>query len=331
MNKPFFSIITAIYNKSDCIENTISSLTSQTYSDIEILLIDDHSSDDTFIKIKNIAKSDSRIKVIKHKKNMGVHQARTTGINYANGKFILFLDGDDYLEKNACQVIYDTIQKKSADVYEFDYYILPKKEYHTIQNDNRNRITALLSEKKSYPATIWNKAYNSKIVKKAFTNTPFIPQNGPEDLFESITMAYYSQNYYKINSALYNYSIGNGVSTKNRTFHDNEIYFENMKLVVDLTKDFFVKKKSNYVKLINEFEKRLARDAIYWFIKTLTIKNDQLKSFLILPKYFSADTLQPYFDQLYSNAQKYKQGKFNFKYFCKYIYKTILRIKENNI
>lgn len=316
---PYFSIITPIYNKSDCIEKTVTSLLSQTFSNIEIILVDDHSSDDTFSKIKKLAKQDVRIKAIQHKKNLGVHQARNTGVGAATGKYILFLDGDDYFETNTCNTIYETIQSHEADVYEFNYYILPEKKENKLKLDDRDRVSALLSEINSYPATIWNKAYKAQIVKKAFKDTPFIPQNGPEDLYEAIIMAFYTTTYYHINIPLYNYSTGSGISTRKRTFHDNEIYFSNMKFIIELIKVFFTKKKSKYVNLIPQLEGRLVRDAIGWFISNLTVEEDKNRSYLLLSRYFSIESLLPYFDFLSQQAQKYNQGKWNIINFLKNI------------
>lgn len=321
----FFSIITAIYNKSDCIAQTVTSLTSQTFSNIEIILVDDHSTDDTFSKIKNFAKQDARIKAIQHKKNLGVHQARTTGVAMATGKYIMFLDGDDYLDLNACKTIHDTTLQQKADVYEFSYYKLPEKKICRIVPEKRDRVAALLSEENSYPATIWNKAYKTSIVKKAFNNTPFIPQNGPEDLFEAVMMAFYSSSYTSIDEPLYCYNTGSGISTRKRTFHDNEVYFSNMKLVVDLTKEFFNKKKSDYAAYIPQLERRLLRDSIWWFISNLTIKEDVNKSYIILPRYFSEESIEPYFSKVLLDANNYKNGKLNLLAFIKYFFKKLLK------
>ena len=100
MSKPLFSIICPIYNKESTINETINSLLKQNLFNIEFILVDDHSSDRTVNILKHAAKNDKRIKLFTHKQNLGVHQARTTGVQNASGKFILFLDGDDSLEIN---------------------------------------------------------------------------------------------------------------------------------------------------------------------------------------------------------------------------------------
>lgn len=324
MSKPLFSIICPIYNKESTINETINSLLKQNLFNIEFILVDDHSSDRTVSILKHAAKNDKRIKLFTHKQNLGVHQARTTGVQNASGKFILFLDGDDSLEINACSILKEAIESTDSDVIEFDYYIVPGKKVHSTSYDSRDRVTALLSEENSYPATIWNKLYKTTIVKKAFSNTPYIPQNGPEDLFEAIMMAFYSKSYYHLDTPLYNYSFGQGVSTRKRNLLDNETYFKNMKYVIDITSDFFKQKKSKYLDLIPQFEKRLVRDAVEWFINTLTIHEDVNKSYLLLPKYFSLDAVLPYFENLKNMANKYINGRWNITGFIRFLKTTFI-------
>lgn len=317
MKTPFFTIICPIYNKANCIEQTVNSIINQTFSNIEIIFVDDKSTDNTVLKIKKLIKEKSNIKIIQHKKNMGVHQARTTGVNEATGKYILFLDGDDVLEFDACQIIFETIKNYTADVYEFGYYKNPEHRICLPPAENRNRVESLLSSKNSYPATIWNKAYKTVIVKTSFYNSPFIPQNGPEDLYEAIIMAYHTKTYFTINKPLYNYNMGLGISTRKRNFEDNTVYFKNMNLIIKLTKTFFMQTKSEYVKMIPELEKRLIRDAVGWFISNLTIKDDINKSYLLLPKYFSIEAILPFFEKLMEKAENYNNGKWNIKNFIK--------------
>lgn len=137
-------------------------------------------------------------------------------------------------------------------------------------------------------------------------------------------MAFYSKSYYYLDTPLYNYSFGQGISTRKRNLLDNETYFKNMKYVIDITSDFFKQKKSKYLDLIPQFEKRLVRDAVEWFINTLTIHEDVNKSYLLLPKYFSQDAVLPYFENLKNMANKYINGRWNITGFIRFLKTTFI-------
>lgn len=114
----FFSIVVPVYNVEDYLEECVNSVCSQTYRDIEIILVDDGSPDRCPEICDYLAKVDERIQVI-HKKNEGSSSARNIGLDMATGEYILFLDSDDYWnEKNALNNLYSEILKynSSADV-----------------------------------------------------------------------------------------------------------------------------------------------------------------------------------------------------------------------
>ncbi len=97
-----FSIIVPVYNVASCLDKCITSLREQTYRDIEIILVDDGSTDSSSELCDHYAKADSRIRVI-HKENGGLSDARNKGMELATGKYILFVDSDDYINQDACE------------------------------------------------------------------------------------------------------------------------------------------------------------------------------------------------------------------------------------
>lgn len=97
MNDELISVIVPAFNIEQYIERCLISITNQTYSCIEIIVVDDGSTDDTATLIDSMAQCDSRIKII-HKRNEGVSQARIDGIRHASGDWIGFVDGDDFIE-----------------------------------------------------------------------------------------------------------------------------------------------------------------------------------------------------------------------------------------
>ncbi len=115
MNNPKISVIVPVYNLENYIENTVAMLTAQTYKNLEIILVDDGSTDNSLEICQRLAKSDSRIVVI-HQENKGVSAARNTGIKQATGKYIGFCDGDDDVEKDMYEFLYNNLVTDKADI-----------------------------------------------------------------------------------------------------------------------------------------------------------------------------------------------------------------------
>lgn len=115
------SIIVPIYNIESYISVCVDSLLKQTYSDIEIILVDDGSTDDSSKLCDEYSQKDSRIRVI-HKQNGGLSSARNAGLDVVAGEWILFVDGDDYLDKSAVERLMVIAEKyENADFIQFLY------------------------------------------------------------------------------------------------------------------------------------------------------------------------------------------------------------------
>ncbi|MBE5919034.1 MAG: glycosyltransferase family 2 protein [Pseudobutyrivibrio ruminis] len=98
------SVIVAVYNVEQYIEKCLISIKNQTYTDIEVILIDDGSKDTSGKICEEIAASDNRFRVI-HKENEGLGFARNTGLEYVSGDYVVFIDGDDFLEPNMIETL----------------------------------------------------------------------------------------------------------------------------------------------------------------------------------------------------------------------------------
>lgn len=109
-NIPTFSIIVPIYKVEDYLERCVRSIVCQTYSNIEIILVDDGSPDSCPIMCDRYADTDQRIKVV-HKKNGGLSDARNKGVKAAIGKYIMFVDSDDFINETACELLLPYVLK----------------------------------------------------------------------------------------------------------------------------------------------------------------------------------------------------------------------------
>lgn len=124
MNKKLkISIVVPVYNLQDCIERCVKSILAQTYTNLEILIVDDGSTDNSRQVIEKLAESDSRIVSI-FKDNGGVTSARLTGVEKASGEWIGFVDGDDEIEPDMYRLLLDNGIKYGADISHCGYQMI---------------------------------------------------------------------------------------------------------------------------------------------------------------------------------------------------------------
>lgn len=117
MSKPFFSLITPVYNIERLLPKTIESALEQTFTDWEMILVDDGSPDNAGKICDQYAEQDSRISVI-HKKNAGLAAARNTGIKACSGRYFLIFEGSDTLvDENTLNGIYNDLRQMDVDIY----------------------------------------------------------------------------------------------------------------------------------------------------------------------------------------------------------------------
>ncbi len=123
---PLVSIVVPVYNAAQTLEKCVGSLTSQTFGNIEILLVNNGSTDDSLEVCKKIANKDSRIKVIDHYEK-GVSTARNRGIDESSGDYIMFVDADDWIDANVCEVFANLNSKYNYDLFCFSAQYHKKK------------------------------------------------------------------------------------------------------------------------------------------------------------------------------------------------------------
>ena len=132
MKDELVSIIIPVYNAEKYLEECLESVVNQTYHNLEIILIDDGSTDKSGKICDEYAQKDSRIKVI-HKQNEGISQARNIGIEMAKGEYIQFVDSDDYVDLDLVETAYSLARKNEADIVCFSHYTVKESENEIIQ------------------------------------------------------------------------------------------------------------------------------------------------------------------------------------------------------
>lgn len=120
------SVIVPVYNVEDYLNKSVQSIISQTYKNLEIILVDDGSIDRSGEMCDEFAKSDNRINVI-HKTNGGQGSARNCALEICTGKYILFLDSDDFLELDCVERLYRVIRENNVDIAVCNYRLVDEK------------------------------------------------------------------------------------------------------------------------------------------------------------------------------------------------------------
>lgn len=165
---PLVSIIVPAYNVELYIENCILSIMRQSYKNIEILIIDDGSSDNTPQIVDKLALQDDRIFVI-HKVNAGVSAARNTGIKACKGEYLVFVDGDDYLSVDYIEYMLSLVEKTGGELCLSLNCFTKANEKQILKDDIRvldsKKATALLLSPRIIVGS-WNKIYKKEMLKK---------------------------------------------------------------------------------------------------------------------------------------------------------------------
>lgn len=208
------SVIVPIYKVENYLKKCINSIVNQTYNNIEIILVDDGSPDNCGIICDEYAKKDKRVKVI-HKKNGGLSDARNYGIEASTGDYIIFVDSDDYISKNMCEILIKNALKYDADIISCNY-----KEIYSDNNREKINKQSIKKELEIYNNleviykyffdytidinVVWNKLYKRKIF---FGNNCVRFPKGKlhEDDYTVCKLYYYANRIVIINDALYYY------------------------------------------------------------------------------------------------------------------------------
>lgn len=166
------SIIAPVYQVEKYIGQCIESVINQTFKNFELILIDDGSKDKSGNICDEYAKRDKRIHVV-HTENKGAASARNRGLDLATGKYIAFVDGDDYLAENMLDKLYKVITQENCDVVVCDFLNLhanPDKDFSLQLSDSKvsgREILSHLKNQKNYGVwtIVWNKLYKKEILK----------------------------------------------------------------------------------------------------------------------------------------------------------------------
>lgn len=294
------TIIIPIYKVEKYLHKCIDSVIEQTYTNLEIILVDDGSPDNCPKICDEYAKKDKRIKVI-HKKNGGLSDARNVAIKIANGEFIFLLDSDDTITNDAIEYMYNLAKKENAEIVSGQY----NKVYEgindeiIIDNDNYIKIynTKEALESMLYDSYITNMGCNKLYKKDLFNNIEFPIGKLYEDLGTTYKLISKSNKIVVTSKKTYNYLINRNGSIMNKKFEPNRMQ------ALTFTEEIldFIQKK--YKDIENAAKARLYSECIAIFVqipnnKDFIAENKKIKYYL---KKYRKDIL---FDKKISKKQK---------------------------
>lgn len=284
--KPKISIIVPVYNVEQYLEECLHSLIQQTLIEIEIICVDDCSSDNSGNIIDSYAIKDPRIKPIHLKKNCGTSCARKNGVMQAQGSYIMFCDADDMYKSNACQRIWEEMSANPVDILQFGTDVRYGKTYTNLEKQNLKNVLKPYCKQysgdlckacfkdKNWSFTLWNKAYNSAVCKKAFLEIDDKYIVVAEDLYAFFYISFYASRYRGIDDKLYIYNFGIGI-TNNERFSLKQFQKQCTRLDVVHGLNAFSEKKlgQNQKEIIQGINNSIIDDAIYQWYYCLSISD----------------------------------------------------------
>lgn len=202
------SVIIAAYNVENYIDRCIESIRNQTLKDIEIIVVNDGSTDRTIEKIEKIKKDDDRI-ILLNQKNKGSIEARKFGLKNASGDYIIFIDADDWIDTNSLEILYNRSKCNNSDITLYNYFInydngeeISINKYINSNISTENCIEYLLTEKINL--TLW-----STLIRRSYIyeNNIIFPKNISigEDIATLLSLLSYNPKICVVDECLYHY------------------------------------------------------------------------------------------------------------------------------
>lgn len=184
------SVIVPVYNVEKYLSQCLDSIIHQTYKNLEIILVDDGSTDFSGLICDNYSQKDKRIKII-HKCQGGLSDARNAGLKIATGEYISFIDSDDFIDKNMYSILINNTQKYNSDIVWFNYYnyyskkhfinssIIKNNDLYDLSSSDKIKFAKNLFYQYKMDAHVWAKLYKRSI----FNNIKFPYGKLFEDIF----------------------------------------------------------------------------------------------------------------------------------------------------
>lgn len=237
------SILIPVYGVEKYVEHCAISLFEQTYGNVEYVFVDDCTKDDSIAVLRNVLQRypnrARQVKIVRHIVNRGLAAARNTALDNATGDYLMHVDGDDYLELEAVELLVNRALETGADIVACDSFSVYKnKKQHISYNlpTSKEKYIEALLEKKISPC-IWGKLFSAKFVHASGVRS-IEGLNHGEDYVTVPRLVYYADKIVRLPLPLYNYvQYNEGAYTKNIT----QKSIDNMVWADTVLEDFFLR------------------------------------------------------------------------------------------
>jgi glycosyltransferase EpsH len=266
MKIPLVSIVVPVYNVEKYLFQCLDSIVNQTYTNLEIIVVNDGSPDNSHLIVEEFSKNDSRIKII-NQENAGLSAARNTGIKEATGEYLMFVDSDDWVDVAIVEKLLSKID--GVELVVCSYYrsyentVIPRffdMEGIIKGEVFQRRLVGLIGNELNDPSqadslvTIWGKLYKLSIVKQKELNFVSTKEIGTcEDLIFNIQYVDYIENVIVLNLPLYYYRKSNNTSFtshyKSNLFFQWKNLFKQIKRLICLNNEVFNSALNNRIAL----------------------------------------------------------------------------------
>lgn len=230
---PKISIIIPAYNIGRYFEGTLDTIRKQTFSDYEVVIVDDKSPDNTLEIAQKAAAQDSRIKVFEQERNGGAHLARKAGVSHATGEYAFFLDGDDEIAPDMCRQLVEEMGRTGVDILHFGLTVvgdngLLERECEAFEAFNNRDIPAvegddivrgIFDETRGHMVDwrVTQRCYKTSLLKKAFEQTTDYALRRSQDGYECFVVSALATTYKSFKQCRgYIYHYGRGISGTSR-------------------------------------------------------------------------------------------------------------------
>jgi len=296
------SVIVPVYNVEHYLDRCLKSILAQNFSDYEVILIDDQSTDDSFKIMQNYSR-EYGFKIIRNFENVGLSATRNVGISKAVGKYIYFLDSDDWLDSDMFSTIISIMESDNLDLIFFDFYLAKSKEKYISQNLYFNRPNGIVSSVELLEHIFKQRLGDyswSRVVRRSVLIDNNIRYPSDTRVFEDLAVTYQvienSNRIRLIENKFYYYFRKNPKSLTNSFTYDG--YLESLENFKGLEQNIIIKHPdmvscmlnykcsillSLYIDSRKQDQKKIRRNLLKsfsWYSKHLSFKN-KVKIFML--------------------------------------------------
>ena len=201
---PTISVIVPVYNVEPYLRRCVDSILVQTFTDFELILVDDGSPDNCGAICDEYAQLDDRIRVI-HKKNGGVSSARNKGLDAAQGKYVMFCDSDDWVEPEWCQLLFQHANEHPGCLIVHSLSRRNSKEDYESGEKNTEEIDFFELTRRGVAVYVFNRIFFRDIIERIHLRFDESRRYGEDALFTLVYFQYMHPSVYYINQPLYHY------------------------------------------------------------------------------------------------------------------------------